>query len=239
MKSVFCIAVCLASTFSAADGFIAGTLVQTKEGFVPIESIQVGDLVMSCDLNGGACNEQKVSELFQTKANSYLEIDLGDSTIGVSEKHHFFSTAESKWMAAQDFGRSMQMMKFNFEDVEWKEMRSIAKEVTLFNLTVEATHNYVVSVKQILVHNKNGEPLWLSAVRYPTRHGFSTTFLGAVGFFSSVALAGFDRFPRVVAIGYRGVMLSVPTIVVGIFGIINVVRRELMRAENALDPYRF
>ena len=66
----------------AVTGFVAGTLVHTKNGLVPIENITVGDYVLSRPESGeGEISCQKVTKSFVHEKQPVMCVDVYDYTV--------------------------------------------------------------------------------------------------------------------------------------------------------------
>jgi len=57
-------------------GFVAGTLVHTSKGLVPIQAIKLGDLVLSRPENGGETAFKRVIRTFSTADQSVLQLNI-------------------------------------------------------------------------------------------------------------------------------------------------------------------
>jgi len=64
--------------------FVAGTLVETSEGLVPIEQMQIGDLVYSKNTNNNALELQPVSQVLKRKSDEIISIWF----YGEIDSHH-------------------------------------------------------------------------------------------------------------------------------------------------------
>ncbi len=130
---------CLSLLFtqsSFAEGFGAGTLVQTPEGLTPIESLAVGDEILSCSFGTPVCVEKKIVATASHKSTSAIEIQIADEFIVTEDDQTFFSQEENIWVPASDFFIS-----------------NVEHEVDLYSLSIEDTHNYYITPSSIIAHN--------------------------------------------------------------------------------------
>lgn len=67
--------------------FVAGTLVSTENGLVPIEDIKEGDLVWSQNPETGEVKLKRVAQLFINKSDTILKINVAGEIIEATEQH--------------------------------------------------------------------------------------------------------------------------------------------------------
>jgi hypothetical protein len=83
--------------------FKAGTPIHTLTGPRPIESIQVGDQVLTQDVQTGALSYQPVLAVFHNRPDATLRIELdGDGETIVATRIHRFWKAGQGWTLARD-----------------------------------------------------------------------------------------------------------------------------------------
>lgn len=80
------------ASLDEASCFPAGTMVDTKKGLVPIESLRVGDIIYNA--NG----EDYVKDIFKTEVHRVARIKVGNKTIISSDNHLFFT--KKGWIRA-------------------------------------------------------------------------------------------------------------------------------------------
>ncbi len=81
--------------------FAAGTLVQTIEGPRPIESIRVGDQVLSQGPSTGMLAFQPVVVTHRTPSNPTIRIAIGDETVVATGIHRFWMAGKGWTMARE------------------------------------------------------------------------------------------------------------------------------------------
>jgi RHS repeat-associated protein len=137
--------------------FAAGTLVLTEEGLIPIEDIDVGDLVWARDDETGEEGWRTVTELFETPEQELLELQFEASdgtleTLRVTPGHPLWSLDDGRWDSAGDLelGEAVEALR--------GPMRLIAateelRRETVYNIEVDELHTYFVGNAGVWSHN--------------------------------------------------------------------------------------
>lgn len=138
--------------------FVAGTEVQTDRGLVPIEDIQIGDLVLSEDDKTGEQAYKPVTNRFINPDKTTLSItiervDGQRETFTVTDNHPYMTT--NGWVEAGDLKANMEVELANQETATIVAIASSAEKVDTFNIEVADFHTYFVGDSQVLVHNCN------------------------------------------------------------------------------------
>ena len=157
---------------SSSDCFAAGTLVQTENGKVPIESVQEGDSVLALHEETGELGYFPVSDTMVNFNKPVRRIrvkgpDGLEENLVVTDEHPFFSNATpmqieegnnplhaGQWKPAQDLEPGMWLLDPNGNPVEIIEIERLPEQVDVHNLTVDDAHTYFVGENEILTHNK-------------------------------------------------------------------------------------
>ncbi len=140
------------------EGFIEGTLVKTPQGYSKIETLSIGDLVMSCDFEG-SCVERQVLKTSKKEASRYLKIEVDGQKIGVGYSHKLFSSETGFWTNATNIKNSSSLINAQNRNVSVNDIGVVHETVTLYNLSVEQFQNYFVSTADVLVHNYTAQEL--------------------------------------------------------------------------------
>ncbi|SFH56801.1 intein N-terminal splicing region [Pseudobutyrivibrio sp. OR37] len=134
--------------------FVAGTLVCTVDGEVPIEDIEVGDYVLAENPETGEIDYKPALETYEHDIYDivYLTIDGEDFT--TTEGHPFF-TLERGFVKAGELRYSDTLVDDNGKELhlEKKNKEHLSKPVTVYNFAVEDYHTYFVGENEVLVHN--------------------------------------------------------------------------------------
>lgn len=138
--------------------FIAGTLVATQNGLVPIEEIEPGDLVWATDEETGETALKKVVQLFRNETEEWVHITVNGEEITCTPNHPFYSPVKG-WTSAVDLraGDILVMLNGEYVVVEQIQHELLETSETTYNFEVEDYHTYYVGEHPVLVHNKCGD----------------------------------------------------------------------------------
>ncbi|MBN3526436.1 polymorphic toxin-type HINT domain-containing protein [Paenibacillus apiarius] len=135
--------------------FSAGTPVQTKTGFKPIEQIRIGDFVLTKDELTGKTGYNAVVELFQRQAYETYHITVKGITITTTGEHPFWVPGhgwiEARFLKTGDPLQNPEGNPYPIDRIEIKNDRT-----TVYNFRVEGVHNYFVTELKIWTHNCGG-----------------------------------------------------------------------------------
>jgi RHS repeat-associated protein len=150
--------------------FIAGTLVQTKDGEKPIEEVKEGDEVLSFDEETRQVEYKPVVRTFVRYSPILLSVYVeGESEpIGVTPEHPFYvhrardglmsgddeESDEGEWVGA---GELRVDDKVRLASGRWTRVIGVERRfggATVYNFEVADNHNYFVGQLGALVHNE-------------------------------------------------------------------------------------
>ena len=139
--------------------FVAGTTVWTPHGEVPIESIEVGDVVLA--LHESAEGELRWQTVLATKVGeptAILDIEIASTDIsqglGVTPEHPFWRKGDG-WVEAGDLGIGDLVWTANRG---WLTVRSIherPQQEPVYNLSVSTDRTFFVGGAAVWVHNND------------------------------------------------------------------------------------
>ena len=134
--------------------FIAGTLVATKSGLVPIEDIQPGDFVWATDEETGETALKEVVQIFRNETEEWVHVKVNGEEITCTPMHPFYSPVKG-WTSAVDLraGDILVMLNGEYVVVEQVQHELLESPETTYNFEVEDFHTYYVGEEPVLVHN--------------------------------------------------------------------------------------
>ncbi|RHX84748.1 TIGR04388 family protein [Leptospira stimsonii] len=135
--------------------FVAGTLVHTKRGLVPIETIQVGDEVLSYNESGETTEYNRVLKTYIREAESIYRLTYENGRVIETTASHPFQIANKGWVEVKDLKVGDRSILSNDETLGITSITIEGRQETVYNLKVENAHTYYVTEDAILVHNAN------------------------------------------------------------------------------------
>ena len=145
---------------SGGTCFPAGTKVVTSTGEKNINEIKIGDIVLTYNEGTGNNEYHKVinAKAFLPNEDNSLLYTLSfddNTTLKVTESHRIYIKRNNStlWLKTKDVKVGDIVMYDNktthrITNIEYQELTE-----TVYNLSVEGTHNFYVGEKHILVHN--------------------------------------------------------------------------------------
>lgn len=134
--------------------FVAGTLIKTSEGLIPIEEIRVGDEVFAYNIETGETELKEVKQLFVHEENELVHLVINGEKIDTTTNHPFF-VEDLGFISAKDLqvGDELRLYDGSTASVESIEIEVLDEPVFVYNFEVEDWHTYFVGELSILVHN--------------------------------------------------------------------------------------
>jgi hypothetical protein len=145
--------------------FVRGTRVLTPSGWRPIDTLRVGDEVISCDPTTRTLFSRKVAEIFVAHAPRVARIEAGELSIaGVSFTHPVWDDTTKKWTQVAELSLSATVLAMlpgaTVRRLPLTRISALPEvgPIEVFNLHVSGdVHTYFA--EGILVHNKGSEPV--------------------------------------------------------------------------------
>lgn len=148
-------------SYIAAKGgtvcFVAGTIVLTALGAIPIEEIEAGDCVWAWDEETGDVALKQVVETYVNETDELVHLHVNGEEIICTPTHPFYSPVKG-WTAAVHLraGDILVLVNGEYVVVEKIQHEILEAPVTVYNFQVEKYHTYYVANSGILVHNECG-----------------------------------------------------------------------------------
>jgi hypothetical protein len=137
---------------ASLECFAAGTPVRTIDGPRPIESIQVGDRVLSQDTTTGVLGFQPVLAIHHTPSAATVRVTLDGETIVATGIHRFWRAGQG-WATARDLKPGDRVRALGA--VVTVKAVEVAPSQPVYNLDVADNHDFLVGKKGLLVHDSN------------------------------------------------------------------------------------
>ena len=135
--------------------FLAGTLVLTANGLIPIEAVKKGDTVVSFNQNTFLNEDKEVLNVFQNDCVKYLKLYTSPTDfIEVTGQHKFYLPLTKIWIAASELKVDDILLNASGQQVTISKLEIIESDNKTYNFEVADNHNYFVGNKSILAHNK-------------------------------------------------------------------------------------
>ena len=136
--------------------FIAGTLILTSVGLVPIEAVAAGDMVLSFNPDTQVVSEQVVEETFVRESSELVHIEVGNETISATPDHPFY-VPQKGFVEAVNLraGDILCTVNGEYVIVEQIQHEILEKPIEVYNFRVANTHTYFVGDVSVGVHNAN------------------------------------------------------------------------------------
>ncbi len=135
--------------------FVAGTLVATACGLVPVEEVRVGDWVWARDEVTGEVQLCEVEETYRNKAPVILEVTGGGETLATTPGHPFW-VLDHGWKDAGELDVGDCLVNLRGESVVVEDIRRRPVPEAVYNFSVAGLHTYFVGQGGIWVHNNSG-----------------------------------------------------------------------------------
>ena len=134
--------------------FVAGTLVKTKNGDLPIESIKVGNMVWAWDEKTSEIALKPVVETYVNETSELIHVYVNGKEIVTPPTHPFYSPVKG-WTDAAKLraGDILVLVNGEYVVVERAQHEILESPIAVYNFQVEGYHTYYVADSGVLVHN--------------------------------------------------------------------------------------
>jgi RHS repeat-associated protein len=145
--------------------FVAGTLVKVRDGEKSIEQVEVGDEVLTKNLETNQVEFKKVHKIFVRTTKEIVTIEVSNKEALMTTPNHPFYVLRAGEFNGGDkvqYGGWVDAKNIVIGDYllgstgEWLQVVSISfiqSNETVYNFEVEDNHNYFVGKQGVLVHN--------------------------------------------------------------------------------------
>ncbi len=133
--------------------FIAGTLIETENGGIPIEEITAGMMVYAHNPDTGETELKEVVQTFVRETNELVHIKVNGEEIITTPTHPFW-VPQKGWTDAIQLraGDRLQLLNGEYVIIEQVQHELLESPVTVYNFEVEGFHTYFVGETSVFVH---------------------------------------------------------------------------------------
>jgi len=141
--------------------FVAGTMVATPAGNMPIETLRKGMRVLAEDPATGKVEAELVLRLITDHVSPLLAVELSDgTTLKVTADHPFWvdggdHLARAGWLHAEHLRPGDRLRTAKGKDVVVVRVRRNVGHAVVYTLTVAHDHTFFVGSARVLVHNSD------------------------------------------------------------------------------------
>ena len=154
--------------------FAAGTLVLTSQGMVPIESIAIGEQVLSRHERSYADVPQAVTNVFGRIAPSYRLLKTESDTLKLTDEHPLWVQGKG-WLEAK-YVTDDDVISGYSGDERVLRNEVVNQPLKVYNFSVANTPNYFVGNNGVWVHNANCDlPIPYRAPKSPSGYKLGAT----------------------------------------------------------------
>lgn len=138
----------------SSEGFIAGTLVKTKNGYIPIEQLKENDSVISYSFKNKELYESKILKIKKQYYSKSIKIKSNNCEITIAPDHKFYSPLHFKkrWIVASELKPKDSILR-NIKNLIQIDEIVESDEADFYCLSIEKYHNFFVTQQDIFVHN--------------------------------------------------------------------------------------
>jgi hypothetical protein len=130
--------------------FGAGTLVRTLTGLEPIETLKVGDPVLTQSTKTGALGYKPILTVHHNPPSKTFLVKLGEETVASSEFHRFWKSGQG-WVMARDLKEGDRIR--TLDGPVAVSRIEVGEVVPVYNLDVAEDGDFFVGRGGVLVHD--------------------------------------------------------------------------------------
>jgi hypothetical protein len=134
----------------AGECFVAGTLVLTQQGDLPIEKVRVGDLVLAQNVDSGELAFKPVLRATLRPAGPLVKIQIGRDEFKTTSGHLFWVAGDG-WVKARNLSSGMDV--HCLRGALANHVSSISERAETYNLVVADFQTYFVGQERVLTHD--------------------------------------------------------------------------------------
>lgn len=134
------------------EGFVAGALICTPQGYVAIEDLSVNDHIITCDFDSGY-KAVPIVAVTRQEVDDFVRVKIGDATIDVASDQTFFAPYTHEWIQASHLAEGICLLGAPLKADYIESVATIDQKTYVYNLSLAEHHNYLVGQRHVMVHN--------------------------------------------------------------------------------------
>ncbi|MGA9530340.1 MAG: polymorphic toxin-type HINT domain-containing protein, partial [Candidatus Babeliales bacterium] len=139
-----------------AEGFSPHTTIRLFDGHVALQSIEVGDQLVTFDplkKREASLGTAAVVDKVSVEVATVIELTVCGETIEVAEDQQFYLPLQYRWLPASKLRTGMQLLGIPFHLVTVQLAVSIERSTNLYRLSLTKPHTYCVGNHGLVTHN--------------------------------------------------------------------------------------
>lgn len=158
LKNIVSLFACLLLSASSLNaGFVAGTLIYTPNGHLPIENLRENDLIFSYDFETSSIIQDKIIKLIKKKNDKIIHLSINNEFLEANLNQKIYSIKKNDlsnidWIKSENIKKNQLTFSSNgflrIDDVFESNTNNY-----VYDLSIEKNHNFFVSKNNILAHN--------------------------------------------------------------------------------------
>lgn len=137
---------------------VAGTLIKTQHGLIPIEELNVGDKVLAFAPDKSHI-EVRIGNIVLVEPEKTIIIETDRGNICTSENQLFYDPKLDSWIKAKNLTRQHNLLDANQNNGTCLAIKSANTTINMYEIFLEPPHTFFLSDSQVLTHN---EPISIS-----------------------------------------------------------------------------
>ncbi|MGC2310016.1 MAG: polymorphic toxin-type HINT domain-containing protein [Candidatus Babeliaceae bacterium] len=135
-----------------AEGFRAGTLIKTINGYTPIEHLQVNDTVLCFD-NNNRLVERPITHILKRHINNYMHLSVNDECIDCAPNQPLYVSEQQTWIKADKLKNIFLPLNTQTTSYKISHVHKVNEEIDVYLLSIADYHNFCVSKADLRAHN--------------------------------------------------------------------------------------
>lgn len=140
-------------TLFSTEGFVAGTLIKTPDGYTAIEKLRPGDIVCSFNFKKGIIEQDQVSKIHHWDAPSIISLSRNKECIHTAPQQLFFIPSLHRFVPAKSIEHNSKIHNHILKSCFFDSITALDNTTQVYSISVARNHNFYVTQQDVLVHN--------------------------------------------------------------------------------------